>query len=173
MFCFFDCIQVRLGRTTIVVAHRLSTIRNADIIAGFSSGEIVELGTHSQLMEIKGVYHGLVTMQVLHTTNKPFDTAECCTLLTFDFCFRHFTRWRMEVLQSWSCPRVRRALWRRPSPSHPSSGGSPPEAPRLLCQKELKRKKKRKRCLLTEQSSSRKKPFQTFEKSSFTVKFLS
>nr|AAO20902.1 Mdr2 [Takifugu rubripes] len=55
--------KVRLGRTTIVIAHRLSTIRNADIIAGFSNGEIVEQGTHSQLMEIKGVYHGLVTMQ--------------------------------------------------------------------------------------------------------------
>ncbi|CAG11905.1 unnamed protein product [Tetraodon nigroviridis] len=56
--------KVRLGRTTIVIAHRLSTIRNADIIAGFSKGEIVELGTHSQLMEKQGVYHGLVTMQI-------------------------------------------------------------------------------------------------------------
>ncbi|XP_044065308.1 ATP-binding cassette, sub-family B (MDR/TAP), member 4 isoform X2 [Siniperca chuatsi] len=55
--------KVRLGRTTIVVAHRLSTIRNTDVIAGFQKGEIVELGTHSQLMEKKGVYHTLVTMQ--------------------------------------------------------------------------------------------------------------
>ncbi|CAL1611148.1 unnamed protein product [Knipowitschia caucasica] len=55
--------KVRQGRTTIVVAHRLSTIRNADLIAGFQNGEIVELGTHSKLMEIKGVYHTLVTMQ--------------------------------------------------------------------------------------------------------------
>lgn len=69
-FCFFNWIQVRLGRTTIVVAHRLSTIRNANIIAGFSNGKIVEMGTHSQLMEIKGVYHGLVTMQVTHATRK-------------------------------------------------------------------------------------------------------
>lgn len=60
-------LQVRLGRTTIVIAHRLSTIRNADIIAGFSKGEIVELGTHNQLMEKQGVYHGLVTMQVSKT----------------------------------------------------------------------------------------------------------
>lgn len=58
------CLQVRLGRTTIVVAHRLSTIRNADVIAGFDKGEIVELGTHNQLMEKQGVYHTLVTMQV-------------------------------------------------------------------------------------------------------------
>ncbi|XP_023256533.1 multidrug resistance protein 1 [Seriola lalandi dorsalis] len=55
--------KVRLGRTTIVVAHRLSTIRNADLIAGFQKGEVVELGTHGQLMEKKGVYHTLVTMQ--------------------------------------------------------------------------------------------------------------
>jgi len=47
-----------------VVAHRLSTIRNADVIAGFRDGEIVELGTHSELMEKQGVYHTLVTMQV-------------------------------------------------------------------------------------------------------------
>lgn len=55
--------QVRQGRTTIVVAHRLSTIRNADVIAGFQDGEIVELGTHSELMERKGVYCSLVNMQ--------------------------------------------------------------------------------------------------------------
>lgn len=57
-------MQVRQGRTTIVVAHRLSTIRNADLIAGFQHGEVVELGTHHELMEKGGVYHTLVTMQV-------------------------------------------------------------------------------------------------------------
>uniref|UniRef100_A0AAY5KWK8 ATP-binding cassette sub-family B member 5 n=1 Tax=Esox lucius TaxID=8010 RepID=A0AAY5KWK8_ESOLU len=57
--------KVRLGRTTIIVAHRLSTIRNADVIAGFKNGEIVELGTHKELMEKEGVYHTLVTMQVI------------------------------------------------------------------------------------------------------------
>lgn len=60
----FFCGQVRQGRTTVIVAHRLSTIRNADIIAGFSNGEIVEVGTHSQLVEKQGVYHNLVNMQV-------------------------------------------------------------------------------------------------------------
>ncbi|XP_071385297.1 ATP-dependent translocase ABCB1 [Centroberyx affinis] len=55
--------KVRQGRTTIVVAHRLSTIRNADVIAGFQKGEIVELGTHNELMAKQGVYHTLVTMQ--------------------------------------------------------------------------------------------------------------
>ncbi|KAM4600373.1 ATP-dependent translocase ABCB1 [Polymixia lowei] len=55
--------KARQGRTTIIVAHRLSTIRNADVIAGFQNGEIVELGSHNELMEKQGVYHTLVTMQ--------------------------------------------------------------------------------------------------------------
>uniref|UniRef100_A0A8C5FWE2 ATP-binding cassette, sub-family B (MDR/TAP), member 4 n=1 Tax=Gadus morhua TaxID=8049 RepID=A0A8C5FWE2_GADMO len=59
--------KVRQGRTTLVVAHRLSTIRNADVIAGFRNGEIVEMGTHSELMKKQGVYHTLVTTQVTHT----------------------------------------------------------------------------------------------------------
>uniref|UniRef100_A0A7N8YB96 ATP-binding cassette, sub-family B (MDR/TAP), member 4 n=1 Tax=Mastacembelus armatus TaxID=205130 RepID=A0A7N8YB96_9TELE len=66
--------KVRQGRTTIIVAHRLSTIRNADVIAAFQNGKIVELGTHSQLMKEQGVYHTLVTTQVTHTyTYKQFD----------------------------------------------------------------------------------------------------
>ncbi|XP_070822421.1 ATP-dependent translocase ABCB1 [Chaetodon trifascialis] len=68
--------KVRLGRTTIVVAHRLSTIRNADVIAGFQKGDIVELGTHSQLMERKGVYHSLVTMQTFQKVEDG-EEAEC------------------------------------------------------------------------------------------------
>ncbi|KAF3691922.1 Multidrug resistance protein 1 [Channa argus] len=55
--------KARLGRTTIIVAHRLSTIRNADVIAGFQKGAVAELGTHGELMEKQGVYHTLVTMQ--------------------------------------------------------------------------------------------------------------
>ncbi|XP_017280598.1 ATP-binding cassette, sub-family B (MDR/TAP), member 4 [Kryptolebias marmoratus] len=55
--------KVQQGRTTLIVAHRLSTIRNADVIAGFQNGKIVELGTHNELMESQGVYHTLVTMQ--------------------------------------------------------------------------------------------------------------
>uniref|UniRef100_H2LZP9 ATP-binding cassette, sub-family B (MDR/TAP), member 4 n=1 Tax=Oryzias latipes TaxID=8090 RepID=H2LZP9_ORYLA len=60
--------KVRLGRTTLIVAHRLSTIRNADVIAGFQNGKVVEVGTHSELMEKQGVYRMLVTMQVTYTT---------------------------------------------------------------------------------------------------------
>ncbi|XP_060052279.1 phosphatidylcholine translocator ABCB4 isoform X4 [Erinaceus europaeus] len=55
--------KAREGRTTIVVAHRLSTIRNADVIAGFGDGVIVEQGSHSELMQKEGIYFKLVNMQ--------------------------------------------------------------------------------------------------------------
>ena len=51
------------GRTTIVVAHRLSTVRNADEIAVVSRGRIIELGTHDELMNSGGVYSVLYALQ--------------------------------------------------------------------------------------------------------------
>ncbi|KAM8924525.1 bile salt export pump-like [Pelodytes ibericus] len=55
--------KVRVGRTTISVAHRLSTVRNADIIVGFDGGRAVEKGTHQELLKLQGVYFTLVTLQ--------------------------------------------------------------------------------------------------------------
>ncbi len=52
------------GRTTIVVAHRLSTVKNADEIAVISGGEIIEKGTHNELINIEnGVYAHLYSLQ--------------------------------------------------------------------------------------------------------------
>lgn len=59
------CFQAREGRTTVVVAHRLSTVRNADLIAVFEGGVIKEQGNHATLLERKGIYHKLVNLQVL------------------------------------------------------------------------------------------------------------
>jgi len=52
------------NRTSIVIAHRLSTVRNADLICVFHEGEIVERGTHEQLIELDGRYKRLHSMQM-------------------------------------------------------------------------------------------------------------
>lgn len=53
------------GRTTIIVAHRLSTITHADKIVVMKEGQIVEQGKHDELLEKRGVYHGLWSVQDL------------------------------------------------------------------------------------------------------------
>jgi len=49
------------GRTSFVIAHRLSTIHNADKIVVINHGEIVEQGTHEELIENRGVYYTMYT----------------------------------------------------------------------------------------------------------------
>ena len=51
------------NRTSIVIAHRLSTIKNADLICVFHEGEIVERGTHEELLILNGIYTKLYSMQ--------------------------------------------------------------------------------------------------------------
>jgi len=51
------------GRTTFVIAHRLSTIRNADVILMMEHGQIVESGTHHELLAAKGRYAELYHSQ--------------------------------------------------------------------------------------------------------------
>ena len=51
------------GRTTLVVAHRLSTIKNADEIAVIAKGEIVEQGNHDELIKLDGIYSDLYKLQ--------------------------------------------------------------------------------------------------------------
>ena len=54
------------GRTSIVIAHRLSTIRKADKIIVLDKGEIKEMGTHQELMQLSGFYADLIEMQFVH-----------------------------------------------------------------------------------------------------------
>jgi subfamily B ATP-binding cassette protein MsbA len=51
------------GRTTVIIAHRLSTVHNADRIAVLDQGELIELGTHAELLAAEGLYARLYRMQ--------------------------------------------------------------------------------------------------------------
>ncbi|VEL07052.1 unnamed protein product [Protopolystoma xenopodis] len=54
----------RAGRTVITVAHRLTTVRDADRIVVIREGEIAEEGTHDELVALKGIYAGMLNRQV-------------------------------------------------------------------------------------------------------------
>jgi len=56
-------LRLMEGRTSFVIAHRLSTIRNADQVLVINNGEIIERGTHKELMEKKGFYYNLYISQ--------------------------------------------------------------------------------------------------------------
>jgi ATP-binding cassette, subfamily B, multidrug efflux pump len=56
-------LRLMQGRTSFVIAHRLSTIRDADLVLVIRSGEIVEQGTHQQLLDKRGFYHQLYLSQ--------------------------------------------------------------------------------------------------------------
>ncbi|SVA38088.1 uncharacterized protein METZ01_LOCUS90942 [marine metagenome] len=55
--------RISVGRTTLIIAHRLSTVRNADVIAVIGDGVISEMGTHEELLESSGLYSRLWAVQ--------------------------------------------------------------------------------------------------------------
>jgi ATP-binding cassette, subfamily B, bacterial len=64
------------GRTTFAIAHRLSTLRSADRLVVLDGGRVVEVGTHAQLLERKGIFYNLVQTQQL--TSAAMAAAEGC-----------------------------------------------------------------------------------------------
>ena len=77
----FLCVQAALdrlhsGRTTLVIAHRLSTVRNADKIVAMEGGAVKEVGTHAELMAQEGLYFSLVNRQMAGKDQQPEDGEE-------------------------------------------------------------------------------------------------
>jgi len=62
-------LRLMKGRTSFVIAHRLSTIRNADMVLVINDGEIIERGTHDELLAKKGFYYNLYMSQFKGTNN--------------------------------------------------------------------------------------------------------
>ena len=56
--------QLQQGRTTIAIAHRLSTLRDADKLAVIDKGRVIEFGTHEELLALKGTYFKLYSLQM-------------------------------------------------------------------------------------------------------------
>ncbi len=63
--------EVIRGRTTFVIAHRLSTVRRADLILALDDGEIVERGTHDKLLERNGFYRSIYDLQLRPQEDDP------------------------------------------------------------------------------------------------------
>ena len=66
--------RLRQNRTTFAIAHRLSTLRQADRIAVIDDHKIAEVGTHNELLKNKGIYYNLVMAQL--QMNKTADKTE-------------------------------------------------------------------------------------------------
>jgi ATP-binding cassette, subfamily B, multidrug efflux pump len=64
------------GRTSFVIAHRLSTVRHADLVLVIEAGQIVERGTHASLIAAQGAYHRLYMRQFLRTEEDEEEAAD-------------------------------------------------------------------------------------------------
>jgi ABC-type methionine transport system ATPase subunit len=90
-----------VGRTTVMIAHRLSSIRNADTIAVIQSGKIVQIGTHDILLQDEGgVYASLLHLQQQRNNDSSVDSHNKQTLGSF---FRYLLLFFVIAFCSKSC----------------------------------------------------------------------
>jgi ABC-type multidrug transport system fused ATPase/permease subunit len=68
-------VAVMKGRTTFVIAHRLSTVREAGLILVLQDGEIVERGSHEELIASPGIYRDIYQLQLLPQEEIMLDAA--------------------------------------------------------------------------------------------------
>ncbi|PIN03579.1 Multidrug/pheromone exporter, ABC superfamily [Handroanthus impetiginosus] len=89
--------SVMSQRTTIVVAHRLSTIRDVDKIIVLKNGQVVEMGTHIELISTAGEYASLVSLQVSqHKSNPNLDS----TCSTQEYTYNDTSQWQFKPVIS-------------------------------------------------------------------------
>lgn len=79
------------GRTTVIIAHRLTTVKDADVIFAFEHGRIAEYGTHAELMKKQAVYYNLVINQQ-NLSGKEKDEKERESELSDDFVLQDLKR---------------------------------------------------------------------------------
>ena len=79
--------RARIGRTTVIIAHRLSTIQSADVIVAMEKGRIVEIGSHADLMERKGLYYKLVQKQTLGSKGMVLLICTVCSIFLYIFVY--------------------------------------------------------------------------------------
>src|SRR5690349_7234551 len=72
--------ELMKGRTTICIAHRLSTVQKADLIVVLAEGRIVESGTHAQLLQARGTYRRLYELGFSDGQEKPETSPELATV---------------------------------------------------------------------------------------------
>ncbi|PPS00076.1 hypothetical protein GOBAR_AA20600 [Gossypium barbadense] len=98
--------QASIGQTTIVIAHRLSTIRNADLIAVFQNGQVIEIGSHDELIENQnGHYTSLVHLQQTEKEKNPEEansTLPTCASSSITNMDINNTKWKQAMMGS-SC----------------------------------------------------------------------